>query len=398
MYKRKCSESLTKSNSHQTVHVPDPPVRRSSSGSSLSPLLAAIYLIPLDKAFSQHPDFFYRRYMDDWVIICHSRRALRQETFTGEFGVRKISVIFQVFYKNKFNSTAIERIFRKKLGNSSYFCSSNLACKGLSTSLKKVYSIMKSLNVEIHPDKTWLGRVKNGFDFLGFRISPTTIQPSTASVSRRDEKVAWLYEQGASKKRIGQYLRRWLGWSLLAATSTVASAAPGDPAVDAGPTTCNFTIIGFDAAKNFPITSPISNTLLDFNVVNGPALPSRYSELSGIYEFITYSVTPPTLGFPLPSTAADTNNEPAVAIFSSTTVFMTGGADLNNNTCTYSYTLTSDDMGQLSRSDFAYYQLLPPAPSDPTAVPLFTPIGLIATISGLLWFGRRRKAIKLTQT
>ena len=33
----------------------------------------------------------------------------------------------------------------------------------------------------------------------------------------------------------------------------------------------------------------------------------------------------------------------------------------------------------------------------PTAVPLFTPIGLVATIGGLLWFGRRRKAIKLTQ-
>ncbi len=106
---------------------------RHCARSSLSPLLAAIYLIPLDKAFSQHPDFFYRRYMDDWVILCHTRRQLRQETFTGEFGVRKISVIFQVFYKNKFNSTAIERIFRKKLGNSSYFCSSNLACKGLST-------------------------------------------------------------------------------------------------------------------------------------------------------------------------------------------------------------------------------------------------------------------------
>ncbi len=262
---------------------------------------------------------------------------------------------------------------------------------------------MKSLNVEIHPDKTWLGRVKNGFDFLGFRISPTTIQPSTASVSRRDEKVAWLYEQGASKKRIGQYLRRWLGWSLLAATSTVASAAPGVPAADAGEDICITVSLdipgGSVSAYALPVTSVgISTTLNDTILNNSPTrLLANLTSGNGEYLFRVFSTSPPVLGFIQPATTTATDQEPSITAGSSTAVFLTGGADLNNNTCTYSYTLSSNASGSLTRSNFAYYQLLPPAPSDPTAVPIFTPIGLIATISGLLWFGRRRKAIKLTQ-
>lgn len=148
-------------------------------GSSLSPLLAALYLIPLDTTFSDDLAIFYRRYMDDWVIIVNTRRQLRQTT-------------------------------------------------------KGVYAVLKSLRVDKHPDKTWIGRAKRGFDFLGFRITPTSIQPSAASVSRRDKKVARLYERGASKRRIGLYLGRWLVWGMLG----LASAAGADT-VAAPDTSCN---------------------------------------------------------------------------------------------------------------------------------------------------------------
>lgn len=70
--------------------------------------------------------------------------------------------------------------------------------------------MFKSLRVDKHPDKAWIGRAKRGFNFLGLRITPTSIQPSAASVSRRDKKIARLYEQGASKRHIGLYLRQWL--------------------------------------------------------------------------------------------------------------------------------------------------------------------------------------------
>ncbi|MCK5921490.1 MAG: group II intron reverse transcriptase domain-containing protein, partial [Methylococcales bacterium] len=140
-------------------------------GASLSPLFAALYLIPLDTAFHQRDDIFYRRYMDDWVIVCKTR-----------WGLRTIS--------------------------------------------KQVYAVLKSLRVDVHPDKTYLGKAQKGFDFLGFRVTPTSTHPSTQSVSRRDKKITQLYEQGASKRRIGLYLSRWLGWATLVACTTATAVGP----------------------------------------------------------------------------------------------------------------------------------------------------------------------------
>lgn len=89
--------------------------------------------------------------------------------------------------------------------------------------------MLKSLNVDKHPDKTWLGQARRGFDFLGFRITPTTSsQPSAASVSRRDNKVTRLYEQGASKQRVGLYLRRWLGWAVVGCVTGATTPVLGD--------------------------------------------------------------------------------------------------------------------------------------------------------------------------
>ncbi len=353
MFKRKCSQPFTKSNSHLTSHFLDPAVRGSSK-----------------MAFSQHPHFSYRRTMNDWVILCHTRRQLRQETFTSELGVRKISIISQIFYKNAFNSTAIERIFRKELGNSNYFCSSNLACKGLSTSLKKVYSIMKSLNVEIHPDKTWLGRVKNGFDFLGFRMSPTTIQPSTESVPRRGssqtKKVALINEQGASTQRIGQYLRRWLGWSILSCAAwSNASAAP---AVD-----CTATIeqTGLVSLRSESIIGSFSSLVLNPQTDIG--------------------LTINALGdFCLTGNAQD--NDPTscdadpVTIVDGVLFFVTEYIATSDEFCEYSVTLS------LAGSSA---EVIPA--STPTPVPIFSPLGLVLMSGGLLWYGRRRKATELVK-
>ncbi|WP_299875519.1 glycine rich domain-containing protein [uncultured Cocleimonas sp.] len=94
---------------------------------------------------------------------------------------------------------------------------------------------MKSLHVEVHPDKTIsnkkLGNVKNGFGFLGFSTRlllsneelTTTVHPSTESVSRRDSKVAGLSEHDSSKKYIGQYLRRWLGLGIIVCLAGLSS-------------------------------------------------------------------------------------------------------------------------------------------------------------------------------
>ena len=43
-----------------------------------------------------------------------------------------------------------------------------------------------ALRLEKHPDKTFIGRIEKGFDFLGFHFSRDGLSSSAASVPRRD--------------------------------------------------------------------------------------------------------------------------------------------------------------------------------------------------------------------
>ncbi len=129
-------------------------------GASISPLLGGLYLMPMDALFEHNKAIFYRRYMDDWIIIQEKRHGLRK-------------------------------------------------------SVKIVYDILDALGMQTHPDKTYIGKASKGVSFLGFSIRPTGLTVSDAALSRRDNKIAQLYERGASKRRIGLYLARWLGWACI---------------------------------------------------------------------------------------------------------------------------------------------------------------------------------------
>lgn len=140
-------------------------------GASISPQLGALYLSPLDALFSQDDKHFYRRYMDDWVIFCKNR-----------YDLRKI--------------------------------------------VKQVYAVLHVLRVDIAPKKTYIGKASKGFDFLGKRILPIGILPSASALSRLQKNTVRLYEQGATKKRIGLYWIRWLCWAApVVACPSVVSAA-----------------------------------------------------------------------------------------------------------------------------------------------------------------------------
>ncbi|WP_176219568.1 reverse transcriptase/maturase family protein [Chromobacterium haemolyticum] len=122
-------------------------------GGSLSPLIGALYLDSLDQAMTQR-DVFYVRYMDDWVVLCRSHGQLRR-------------------------------------------------------AVARVNSILNGLTLRQHPDKTFIGRISRGFDFLGWQFHPDGCRPTASSLHRRDQRIARLYEQGASDGRVGAYLRRW---------------------------------------------------------------------------------------------------------------------------------------------------------------------------------------------
>ncbi|MEH2000890.1 MAG: reverse transcriptase/maturase family protein [Nostoc sp.] len=127
-----------------------------SLGCPLSPLMGALFLKPLDDRMAQL-GLFYTRFMDDWVILAPTRWMLRG-------------------------------------------------------AIKVVHQTMRELRLSLHPDKTFIGSIARGFDFLGYWFAPLGLGVAPKTVERFVERVSRLYEQGADFCRIGEYVRRWWRW------------------------------------------------------------------------------------------------------------------------------------------------------------------------------------------
>ena len=72
---------------------------------------------------------------------------------------------------------------------------------------------LAELKVEQHPDKTFIGRVSRGFDFLGYLFTPAGLEVAPRAVDRCVERVSQLYERGVDIVRIGAYVRCWKRWA-----------------------------------------------------------------------------------------------------------------------------------------------------------------------------------------
>ena len=118
--------------------------------------LKSLYLKPLDDLM-ERLDLPYVRYMDDWVILAKTRWALRRV-------------------------------------------------------VQQVNTILDNLKLEKHPDKTFIGRIDRGFDFLGYRFVAEGLRLAAQTKQRFVERATRLYEQGAAASRIGEYVRHWLTW------------------------------------------------------------------------------------------------------------------------------------------------------------------------------------------
>lgn len=155
-----------------------------SRGCPLSPLLGAFFLRELDRAMEKL-GLCYVRFMDDIVVLAPTRWKLR----------RAVSMVNR-----------------------------HLAGLGLTK----------------HPDKTFIGRIEKGFDFLGYRFSRAGLTVASATVDRFIERIARLYEQEQfSAERpplLGPYVRRWVGWArgglkvkqMIRLRVSIAGQPPGD--------------------------------------------------------------------------------------------------------------------------------------------------------------------------
>jgi hypothetical protein len=111
-----------------------------SRGCALSPLLGASLLHHVDAHFAANKEVFYVRYMDDFLLLAPRRWPLRR-------------------------------------------------------AIRQLHGFLQPGGFELHPDKTQLGRLEKGFDWLGLWFSPegTTIAPRALNNHR--ERCLRLYEQ-----------------------------------------------------------------------------------------------------------------------------------------------------------------------------------------------------------
>ena len=132
-----------------------------SLGCPLSPLIGAFFLNDMDRRMTRS-GLFYVRFMDDILVLSPTRWKIRK-------------------------------------------------------AVKLVNGILASLGLQKHPDKTFIGRIEKGFDFLGYHFSRDGLSVAQATVKKFVERATRLYEQERerpeSPSALGLYVRRWLGWA-----------------------------------------------------------------------------------------------------------------------------------------------------------------------------------------
>jgi RNA-directed DNA polymerase len=137
-----------------------------SRGCPLSPVIAAYYLKGLDEQMEGDPRYFYRRYMDDVIVLSKTRWHLRK-------AVRTVNQHFN------------------------------------------------QLKVGQAPDKTFIGKISRGWDFLGYHFDGKHLTVATKTVEKHVLHYRQLYEQLRKKKvtsdemalALGWYVKRWQRWA-----------------------------------------------------------------------------------------------------------------------------------------------------------------------------------------
>ena len=100
----------------------------------------------------------------------------------------------------------------------------------LRKAIRALNQTFDGLKLAKHPDKTAMGRVERGFDWLGYHFTPHGISLATQTLANCASKALRLYEQEPPHtrvRRLGEYLRRWQGWVVSGGVAGAMAAAAG---------------------------------------------------------------------------------------------------------------------------------------------------------------------------
>ena len=160
-----------------------------SRGCPFSPLIGAFFLSRLDRQFRESR-VFYVRYMDDILILAPTRWSLR----------RAVNTLNETF---------------------------------------------AALKLAMHPNKTFIGKIEKGFDFLGYHFSRSALSLANHTLQHFRTHLRRLYEQQqAAPDRgavvLGEYVTRWRRWATgglggLTAVLLLPSLIPFPPAEEIVP-------------------------------------------------------------------------------------------------------------------------------------------------------------------
>ncbi|WP_071888894.1 reverse transcriptase domain-containing protein [Serratia liquefaciens] len=144
------------------------PAKGICRGCPLSPLIGAMHLYEVDAHFAREQEtrgIVYARYMDDFIILAKSRWQLRGQ-------------------------------------------------------VKALNSYLQAYGFIQHPDKTFIGRIGKGFDWLGAWLGTEGVEDiAPRALANHREKVRRLYERFWRKPkawvhaRVSQYRSRWKIWA-----------------------------------------------------------------------------------------------------------------------------------------------------------------------------------------
>jgi RNA-directed DNA polymerase len=86
----------------------------------------------------------------------------------------------------------------------------------LRKAIKTVNQHFEKRKLKQHPDKTDIGRIKNGFDFLGYQFGQEKITVSKRTLENHIRRLTQLYEQKKHqpnwKMLLEDYRQHWVTW------------------------------------------------------------------------------------------------------------------------------------------------------------------------------------------